>query len=724
METVDLSQEYSAEIIETLLKAGISRLNPVQEEAIKKGVLKDESFIISSPTASGKTLIAELTMLKCVMKGKSCLYMVPLKALASEKFHEFSEKYSHLGIRIGIATGDYDTKEIEDYDILIATSEKVDSMLRHRIKWIENISLVICDEIHLINDPKRGPTLEIVLSRLLQINPSIKIIGLSATIMNAKGIAEWLNAGLIQSDWRPVELREGIYYDGILDFGVKMIDIQAKTNDIRDLVSDSLKEGGQVLIFTSTRQNAEKLAEKLSSMVKAHLNQEELRYLNEARKEVLRILPEPTKLCKRLSSCISSGIAFHHAGLHMRQRSLIEDLFRSNKLLVITATPTLAMGLNLPARRVIIHDYRRYTPMLGRVPILVLEYKQMAGRAGRPKYDSYGEAILIAKTWREREFLFDNYIYGDPERVESKLGVEPVLRSHVLSSIATEFVKDEEDLLNFFKNTFYAYQYGVRDLNESIKNTLSFLERENMIKRGKFKATRFGKRVSELYIDPLSAIIFRNALKKAEEREIDELDILHTICHSPDMDLLMLRRSEYSIYEDLADREFLVELPDKFKEIERYELFLSELKTASMLKDWIDEVPEDKIVEKHDLGPGDIRNKVELANWLLYSLGEISKIFRSRHRKFVFNLNKRVQYGVKEELLSLVSLRGIGRARARKLYTHGLKTKEDLKKASADSLSKIELIGEKVAISILKQLEEKEEIRDKKEVQTSFFDFQ
>ncbi len=724
MDTTDLSQEYSGEIIEALLKAGIIRLNPVQEEAVRKGVLKDESFVISSPTASGKTLIAELAMLKSVMQGKNCLYIVPLKALASEKFQEFLGKYSQLGLNIGIATGDYDTKPILDYDILIATSEKTDSMLRHRVKWIENVSLIICDEIHLINDAKRGHTIEIVLSRLHQINPKIKIMALSATIMNAEEIADWLNAKLIQSDWRPVELREGVYFDSILDFGSYMKDIEAKTYDIKDVVADSLKEGGQVLIFTSTRQNAERLAERLSKLVKGYLSPNELRYLNKARKEVLKTLSEPTKLCKRLSSCVSNGVAFHHAGLHMGHRKLIEDLFRSNKLLVITATPTLAMGLNLPARRVIIHDYKRYTRMFGRRPILVLEYKQMAGRGGRPKYDSYGEAILMAKTWKEREDLFDNYIYGDPERVESKLGVEPVLRSHVLSSIATEFVKDNDDLVKFFNNTFYAYQYGTEELEESITNILSFLEMEKMIKKGKFKATRFGKRVSELYIDPLSAIIFRDALKRAEERDVDELDILHAICDSPDMDLLYLKRSEYSLYEELAERDFLIDLPDKFEEIERYELFLSKLKTANMLEDWIDEMPDDKIVEEYDLGPGDIRNKVELANWLLYSLGEISKIFKSKHRGLIFNLNKRVQYGVKEELLSLVSLKGIGRTRARKLYRHGFKTKEDLRKASAESLSKIELIGDKIATSILKQLEEKEEIKDKKELQTSFFDFE
>ena len=203
---------------EVLIKSGIVELYPPQEEAIKAGALEGRNLVLASPTASGKTLIAELCALKHILEGDGkVLYLTPLRALASEKYEEF-RKYSAITkkdgkrVSVGISTGDYDSSDpwLERYDIIVATNEKVDSLLRHRAKWMDEISLVIADEVHLLNEAERGPTLEVVLARLMQTNTDVQILALSATINNVEEIGGWLKADYITTEWRPILLKEGV----------------------------------------------------------------------------------------------------------------------------------------------------------------------------------------------------------------------------------------------------------------------------------------------------------------------------------------------------------------------------------------------------------------------------------------------------------------------------------------------------------------------------------
>src|SRR3989344_9217770 len=201
------------EKITALLKTdGITELNPPQVLAVKKGLLEGKNLVVASPTASGKTLIAEMAILSNFLDGKKSVYLVPLRALASEKYSDFS-KYKKIGMRVAVATGDMDETDgwLGSYDLIILSNEKMDSLLRHAAPWTKDISLIISDEIHLIDDPSRGPTLEVVLTQLAGITKS-QIIALSATIENSKEIAEWLDAQLVESDYRPVKLEKGVMY--------------------------------------------------------------------------------------------------------------------------------------------------------------------------------------------------------------------------------------------------------------------------------------------------------------------------------------------------------------------------------------------------------------------------------------------------------------------------------------------------------------------------------
>ena len=203
-----------------ILKEEVSELRPAQTKAIKAGLFEGKNLLVCTPTASGKTLIAEFAFLKAIMehKGKA-VYIVPLKALANEKFKDFKKRYGKL-FRIALTIGDIDSADsyLIDYDLIITTSEKLDSLTRHHAPWVQFIKCVIIDEIHLMNDPGRGPTLEILTTILREMLPKTQFIGLSATIGNPKELAKWLDAELVIDMWRPVKLYQGIYFDGEVKF--------------------------------------------------------------------------------------------------------------------------------------------------------------------------------------------------------------------------------------------------------------------------------------------------------------------------------------------------------------------------------------------------------------------------------------------------------------------------------------------------------------------------
>ena len=717
MKVKELCQKYGLpeEIAETLEKFGITTFYPPQVDAVKRGALEGKSLVLAIPTAAGKTLVAELCALKHVLKeGGKCLYIVPLRALAREKYDEFKQKYEPLGVKVGISTGDFDVSDpkLARYDILIATSEKVDSLLRHRAKWLADaISLAVLDEIHLIDDPSRGPTLEILTARLRQVNPKLQVLALSATIKNSDEISGWLRAELTTSEWRPVPLKEGVCYNRKIKFADKSTRPVGK--EVRDelaaLAVDTVKEGGQALIFVGTRRASQATASLAGRYVRGLLRPEERKKLGEAAKAVEGALGEPTRICRRLAECVREGVAFHHAGLHHAQRKVVEDAFRGNLIKVVCATPTLAAGVNLPSRRTIIRDYRRYVAPFGSTFIPVLEYKQMAGRAGRPRYDKYGEAVLLAHSESEREALLEEFIRAEPERITSKLATEPALRTHVLASIAAGYVVDLDGMLEFIGHTFFAYQRRARDVAGIIERILDFLEREEMItRRGELLiATPFGERVSRLYIDPLSAVELRDGLKGIAKAPPTELGLLHLVCSTPDMGLLYLRRRDYEELEAFVQEhadEFLTKVPDQADEA--FEYFLAEAKTARMLQAWVDEEIEDRIHERFGVGAGDIRRTVDTAEWLLYAAHELASLFKVRQAlPGLHRLRQRIRYGVREELLKLVQLRGIGRVRGRSLFRARYRKLADIERATEEELARVPYIGPEIARSIKRQVE-------------------
>ncbi len=497
---------------------------------------------------------------------------------------------------------------------------------------------------------------------------------------------------------------------------------QSSSDPIINVVLDTLEKNKQALIFVNAKRSAEKVAADISKFLQ---KKQEKRNI-ELSKEILH-LPRPTSQCEKLAEVIQQGIAFHHAGLTSKQKELIEDNFRTGSIKIICCTPTLAAGVDLPAFRTIIRDLKRFG-IRGYTYIPVLEYLQMSGRAGRPKYDTEGESIIITTTESEKEAAVEQYVKGDPEDISSKLAVEPVLRTYILSLVASGFVNSREKLIDFFSKTFWAYQFeDMAKLEKIIDRMIHMLEGFGFIsgKKSDFAsaadllneriaATELGRKVSELYIDPLTAYEFIKSIRKTEIPKI--FGLLQMISFTLEIrPRLNMKTREYDDYTGLAvekQDELLVDEPAEFEP--EYDDFMDSLKTAKFFSEWIEEKDDEYILENYDVRPGESRAKLETADWLLYSSEEIAKLIARPHfAREVSKLRTRMKYGAKEELLPLLRLREIGRVRARKLFSNGIKDLGDVKKADMTSLKA--LIGEAVAKSVKEQVGEKtEEIKETK----------
>jgi helicase len=615
MEIEDLG--LASRFAEHFADGGIEELYPPQAAAVEAGITTGENVLAAVPTAGGKTLIAQLAMLSA---PGTALYVVPLRALAAEKGEAFDEL---PGISVGVATGDYDVTpgELAEHDILVATSEKVDSLIRNEASWLSELGCVVVDEVHLLNSPDRGPTLEVTIAKLRELLDDPQIVALSATVANPDAIAGWLDAELVDSTWRPVDLRRGIYHDGRIAFDGDAGDREAVEagDPTRALIRDTLGGGGQCLAFVHSRRAAEALAREFAA---------EWFGTGTAAAEIRETARTDTG--ESLAACVRSGVAFHHAGLRPTHRSLVEAAFRDREIDAICATPTLAAGVNIPARRVIVRDHWRYTDD-GRVPLPVLEVHQMFGRAGRPGLDPHGEAVLVAEDESEAAGLRERYLEGDPEAVTSKLASQDALRTHVLATIANGFARSRTELLDVLEGTFYAAEEDHAVLVDIADLVLDYLADVDMIEAGDgLAATELGAQVSRLYVDPETGAEFVAAFEAGEDREtVTRLTVLELVCGAAEVGSFYLRGSDRAAAYNFAERhegEFLTAMADVDGS---FDAWLETLKTVRVLADWLDGAEEGTITDRHGIGPGDLRMKVERAEWLVGAAESLADLLDS-----------------------------------------------------------------------------------------------
>jgi len=718
MRTFKIEEEIPSVIYQALKNRGIENLRSFQIEAFQKGLLKGKNLVISAPTASGKTLLAEIVSVRNILLGKGkALYLVPLKALAQEFYENFRSWYGMAGVKIAMSTGDLDSPDyyLSGYDWIIATTEKVDSLLRHGASWVRHISTIVVDELHMLGEPGRGATLEILLTKLLQILPEVQILGLSATISNADELALWMKSELVESDFRPVPLYEGIYTKGkihLFEKGVEKKTEESLGEDSKpdlQIIEDTLLRKKQILVFVSARRLAEAMARRAAKLVEGYLSEDEKKQLLKLAQEVTGVLEKPTQQCQNLGKCIENGIAFHHAGVVRKQLNLIEDAFRRGLIKVITCTPTLAFGVNLPSHTCLIRDLKRFDEERGWSWISVMEFKQYGGRAGRPDYDTEGRALTIATRPGEYDEILERFIKGRIEKIYSQLFDESALRIHLLSLVADLFVRNYEQAIDFFSRTFFSHQFGRTEaLETKIRELLKLLEEWEFIeeKNKTYAATALGRRINELYLDPLDGWRIVDFLRKSPSLAFkDEFTYLQFVCSTGELSppFRVSEKERYSIEQKIAlfEKSLWEKEPPYWSSF--YENFIRIFKTALVFYEWIEEKTERIIEEEYKIPPGELYTKVLSGEWVLYAGEEIGKLLKLKED--IENLRRlriRMHYGIKEELLDLVRLKEIGRVRARILYSFGFRKIRDLKNADIKVIAKI--LGPKIAEKIKKQL--------------------
>ena len=728
--------DLEPKVIDFLKSEGYEELFEPQEQSVKAGLFDEKkNFLITIPTASGKTLIAMLAILSHLSKHKTkVVYLTPLRALTSEKFEEFKKlEKLNLGrkIKIALSTGDSKEKKekLEDADVIFLTNESMDANMAFQKDWIYDIGLVVSDEIHLIGDNTRGPTLEIILTRFksgfIGKNPP-KIIGLSATISNSNELADWLNCELVESTFRRVPLSEAVYSRHIItnqDREETEGNFAKNRQESRHpkawigLGLDTVAEKHQCLIFAMTRKNAVAWAKEAGLDVVKELKPNQKKELEKISK---KILPKEdydnTKLTSELAKTVKNGTAFHHAGLDQRCRTIIENAFKNRHIKLLTATPTLAAGVNLPARRVVIPSVMRYTNN-GLEKISILEYKQMCGRAGRPQYDDMGESIIIAKGYPDE--ILEHYVDGEPEPLESKtLDEDSSLRINLLGFIytASKFNPTSyEKIIKFFSQTFAAYQLSDDSvLEKKITKQLETLKEYGMITdENGFEPTKFGIRIFYLRIDPETAFDMTGYIEDYLRGTKHTFGILYMITNLHEF------YSQYPIPDKYqGDMDDLIDPNEK---LYRNQEFLREycFKSLLILYKWIDAMTYQDMSDHFDAEPGDIFYIKENAKNLVYIFTEIIKFWRdyakeNKQKKIVSEyqslidesdlLKLQIQHGVPEKYLELVKIKQIGRVRAQILYKNGFKNRLDLEKAKIEKLAKIDKIGLTIANNIKAEL--------------------
>ncbi len=637
----------SAAVREQYRASGIEELYPPQAAAVDAGVTRGENVVAAIPTASGKTLIAELAMLTA---DGPALYIVPLRALAREKYESFAEL---PGVSVGISTGDFDSpaEELGEEDVVVATAEKVDSAIRNGASWVAELACVVVDEVHLLGRPRRGPTLEITLATLQRRAPGVQIVALSATVDNPDAIAAWLDAELVESTWRPVSLRTGVYDDGD-DSGVAFDDgstlaVDAPPpgpNDDRDteitaaLVADAVGDGGQCLAFVRSRREAESLAARLAE--EPALQE---RYGEGAGDGGSDADPPGPRLAaavrdrggtetgRRLAAAVGAGVGVHHAGLASDHRALVESAYRDRDLGVICATPTLAAGVNVPARRVVVRDLERYTGE-EMTPLPALEVHQMCGRAGRPHLDPYGEAVLVAAEG-DAEAARERYVDTGPEAVESQLTEREALRTHVLSVVAAGFADSKRGVLDLLDATFFAFQSPDVDLSGLVDAVAAELSEMGLLAvgdgdaaDGTLAATDLGATVSRQYVRPETGARLVAAIRtiaSMPESEVTPLTALGAVCATPDARGTYLGNRERAAIYRYATRH-AAEFTTAPDEADDFESWLCAVKLARILLEWTGGADPEALVDQYRIGPGDLESHVERTAWLLGAADALS----------------------------------------------------------------------------------------------------
>ncbi|XP_016055399.1 PREDICTED: DNA polymerase theta [Miniopterus natalensis] len=419
-----------AAVLEKYHNFGVKKMFKWQAECLLLGqVLEGKNLVYSAPTSAGKTLVAELLILKRVLEmRKKALFILPFVSVAKEKKYYLQSLFQEVGIKVDGYMGSTSPKgPFSSLDIAVCTIERANGLINRLIEEnkMDLLGIVVVDELHMLGESHRGYLLELLLTKICYITQksascqadlasmsyAVQIVGMSATLPNLDLVASWLNAELYHTDFRPVPLLESVKIgNSIYDSSMKlvrefqpMLQVKGDEDHVVSLCYETIRDNHSVLLFCPSKKWCEKLADiiahefyNLHHQAEGLTRSSELSPVMLEQKGLLEVIDQlkhsPAGLDSVLQKTVPWGVAFHHAGLTFEERDIIEGAFRQGQIRVLAATSTLSSGVNLPARRVIIR-----TPIFSGQTLDILTYKQMVGRAGRKGVDTVGESILICK---------------------------------------------------------------------------------------------------------------------------------------------------------------------------------------------------------------------------------------------------------------------------------------------------------------------------------------
>ena len=662
----------------------IKEFNPAQKAVIESGYLEDKSnYIISIPTASGKTVLGILPALKTILNGGKAIYAAPLLSIQNEKVKEFKAFEEH-GIKVG--------KHPSNSDLSVMVFESFDALTRFSWNVLREVDTLIIDEFHMIGEYSRGPTLESAITRAKIINPSLRIIALSATLKNIDEIEQWLDGKTVEHNYRPVPLNKEV-----LD--AEMFNTKNKNDVIVKIVEKAIEDNSQALSFVSTRRFTESLATYVAKKIDKKTTKEQKQKFKQVTDKLLEVPKKkgslPTTTCLKLAEAAEKGVVFHHAGLFNEQKEIIEDEFRKGNILMITATPSLMYGVNLPSKYVVIRDHTRWTSN-GPASIPVFDYEQMSGRAGRPQYDDVGYSYLVAKTMDEAFDLEARYVNGEIELTNSKLiDNKDAIYKQIIAQIASSLSKNLDDLNDFFGKTLYGFQmknnpsmsmFAQDSLNWELESALEFLLQNGIIRATPegLKTTDFGNLIAKSNYAVETAVKIKEYVSTMEK--LNPAEMIYALAETPDLPLISFkgRKSKDPVRDKLSECGlFAVDIGNPEA-------------TAVSLIEWIDERNEYEIENAYNVYSASTRRSAYEASRLVkFAKNTLEVLGNYSNLKDMDYLSARLYYGVKEDIIPLVvGVKRLGRKRARLLMkTFG----DNLSEASEKELQKVEGIGPKLA---------------------------
>ncbi|KND02903.1 uncharacterized protein SPPG_01983 [Spizellomyces punctatus DAOM BR117] len=691
---------------------GITSLLPWQMECLlQEGVLDGKrNLLYSAPTSAGKSMVADILMLNKVIKTKrKAIMIVPFVAIASEKTREMQKILASASLNIVGYYSDVGSSSFDDVDIAYCTTEKANSLINKLLeeRKLDSLGIVVVDELHMAGDPSRGYLLELLLTKLkFLMKDDLQLVGMSATLPNLDLFQGWLDAHLYVTHDRPVPLTEHIKYaHQVYDVAGRPIQTLKKNHHLDadmlgSLVQPVIDDSASVLIFCSSKKHCESTATFLAQILRDVGDEEtKLQRLNIVR-ELERATPaKPDEL---LPNLIMKGIAFHHSGVLTQEKEIIEDAYRAGIIRVMTCTSTLAMGVNLPARRVIFRDMK-----IGRNHISVREYQQMKGRAGRKGLDAYGECYLMCAQSADFQRA-QQLVQAGLDCVTSCLMTElKGMKRALLEVIVAGVANVGPDFEAYLQATLLYAEIGVfnEELRKCIDGAICFLCDHAFILWNpgakRFEATKLGIATVASALAPEEAHIVYLELDRSSANFVLK-DELHTVYHvTPpyiqiEVDWNQLRSLYMNFTETSSHIAHLLGIQEHvlYSSARRSRLTITEQRTYSrfytalVLNDLVQEKPFDVIMKRFP----------NLTRGMLQTLQNQSATFAGQVKIFcekmgwdtlgviVTHFQARLNFGVAKDLVDLVQVPHIGASHARSLYKAGYKNVASLACASVDEI--------------------------------------